>query len=200
MRSIGYYGVRIQTILGEKDAIASPLLLHIAELNSYVDKQVQAELHLAFDDHPEVTLYSYPGQQHDFAYEFGPLRSEGAVKLADQRTLAFIEANLRPNSKLTLSVVLLRSSIEHAESLIIEACDSRSSAGAEEEQAWGDNHLPPVVARPKPTRYPRRAHENSCSLTALAVQTSARAGAALSRLGGEGTGLRDFRNWHKTLP
>lgn len=93
--SIGYYGVRIQTMLGEKDAIASPLLLHIAELDSYVDKQVQAELHRAFDDHPKVTLYSYPGQQHDFAYEFGPLRSEGAVKLADQRTLAFIEENLR---------------------------------------------------------------------------------------------------------
>jgi carboxymethylenebutenolidase len=94
--SVGYYGVRIQIMLGKKDAIASPLLLHIAELDSYVDKQVQAELHRAFDDHPKVTLHSYPGQQHDFAYEFGPLRSEDAVKLADQRTLAFIEENLRP--------------------------------------------------------------------------------------------------------
>ena len=92
--SVGYYGVRIQIMLGEKAAIASPLMLHMAELDAYVDEEVQAELHRAFEHHPKVTLHTYPGAQHDFAYEFGPLRSEDAVKLADQRTLDFLESNL----------------------------------------------------------------------------------------------------------
>ncbi len=92
--SVGYYGVRIPLMIAEKDAITSPLLLHVAELDPYVDEAVQAELHGAFDDHPNVTLHAYQGEGHDFAYEFGPLRSEDAAELADRRTLAFIESAL----------------------------------------------------------------------------------------------------------
>ncbi len=92
--SVGYYGVRIHLMLPEKAAIASPLLLHIAELDAYVDAEVQAQLHGAFGDHPNVTVHRYQGEQHDFAYEWGPLRSVDAAELADQRTLAFIESTL----------------------------------------------------------------------------------------------------------
>ena len=92
--AVGYYGVRIQIMLGERHAISRPLMLHIALLDRYVDRDTQAELHRAFDSHPLVTLHDYADQHHDFAYEFGALRAEPAAKLAEQRTMAFFETRL----------------------------------------------------------------------------------------------------------
>ena len=92
--AVGYYGVRLPLILPEADRISCPLMLHIAELDAYVDLGVQDELHRALDDHPRVTLHDYAGQHHDFAYEFGPLRGIEAAELANQRTIAFLEAHL----------------------------------------------------------------------------------------------------------
>ena len=59
--AVGYYGVRIQLMLGEAKRISRPLMLHVAALDAYVGGDAQAALHRAFDDHPMVTLYDYPG-------------------------------------------------------------------------------------------------------------------------------------------
>ena len=77
--AVGYYGVRIQIMLGELQAISRPLMLHIAVLDKYVDRDTQAELHRAFDSHPLVTMHDYADQHHDFAYEFGTLRADSAA-------------------------------------------------------------------------------------------------------------------------
>lgn len=92
--SVGYYAVGIDGLLGEKHAIANPLMLHIAGDDGFVSKEVQAKMHAGLDDHPKVTLHDYPGEDHGFATEMGKRRSEEAAQLADSRTEAFFAAHL----------------------------------------------------------------------------------------------------------
>lgn len=92
--SVGYYGVGIDGLLGEKHAIAHPVLLHIPEEDHFVDKAAQQRMHEGLDDHPKVTLCDYPGVDHGFATEFGKRRSDASAKLADERTAAFFAENL----------------------------------------------------------------------------------------------------------
>jgi len=87
--SVGYYGVGLEGLMGEKHAIARPLMLHIAGADHFVTPDKQALIHEGLDDHPRVTLYDYPGEDHGFATESGKRRSEQAAQLADSRTEAF---------------------------------------------------------------------------------------------------------------
>lgn len=93
--SVGYYAVGIPGLLGEKHAIANPLLLHIAGEDGFVPKDAQAAMHAGLDDHPKVTLFDYPGEDHGFATESGKRRADAAAKLADERTMAFFAEHLR---------------------------------------------------------------------------------------------------------
>ncbi|MBS0478523.1 MAG: dienelactone hydrolase family protein [Proteobacteria bacterium] len=92
--SVGYYAVGIDGLLGEKQAIARPLMLHIADADHFVTPDVQARMHEGLDDHPRVTLHDYPGVDHGFATEFGKRRIDDAAKLADARTMTFFRDNL----------------------------------------------------------------------------------------------------------
>ncbi len=92
--SVGYYGVGIDGLLDEKQAIAHPVLLHVPEEDHFVDKAAQAAMHAGLDDHPKVTIYDYAGEDHGFATEFGERRSDASAKLADERTAKFFADNL----------------------------------------------------------------------------------------------------------
>lgn len=92
--SVGYYGVGIDGLLGEKDAIANPLLLHIPTADGFVPRETQAAMHAGLDDHPKVTLFDYEGLDHGFATEHGKRRNEEAATLADSRTAAFFAEHL----------------------------------------------------------------------------------------------------------
>lgn len=92
--SVGYYGVGLDGLLGEKHGIANPLLLHIPQEDHFVDKAAQAAIHAGLDDHPRVTIYDYPGEDHGFATEMGKRRSADSADLADARTADFFAANL----------------------------------------------------------------------------------------------------------
>jgi carboxymethylenebutenolidase len=87
--SVGYYGVGLEGLMGEKHAIAHPLMLHIAGADHFVTPDKQALIHDGLDDHPKVTIQDYPGEDHGFASELGQRRSEEAAQLADGRTEAF---------------------------------------------------------------------------------------------------------------
>ena len=92
--SVGYYGVMIDQMLGEKHAIAHPLLLHIPTADHFVGPDAQKAIHDGLDDHPKVTLYDYEGLDHGFATEMGDRRDEAGAQLADSRTAAFFAENL----------------------------------------------------------------------------------------------------------
>jgi len=92
--SVGYYGVGIDGLLGEKHAIANPLMLHIPTEDGFVDKDTQKAMHEGLDDHPKVTLHDYEGLDHGFATEIGKRRDEEAANIADGRTSAFFAEHL----------------------------------------------------------------------------------------------------------
>jgi len=92
--SVGYYGVSIDEMLGEKNAIAKPLMLHIPTADHFVTPEAQAAIHEGLDDHPKVTIYDYEGLDHGFAAETGSRRNEAAATLADQRTVDFFAEHL----------------------------------------------------------------------------------------------------------
>lgn len=92
--SVGYYGVGIDGLLGEKDAIANPVMFHIPTADGYVPANTQKAMHEGLDDHEKVTLHDYEGLDHGFATEFGERRDEAGAQLADSRTAAFFEKYL----------------------------------------------------------------------------------------------------------
>jgi carboxymethylenebutenolidase len=92
--SVGYYGVGIDNLLGEKHAIAHPVLLHLGTADHFVTPDIQAQMHHGLDEHPKVTLYDYEGEDHGFAAEMGSRRSEASAQLADSRTEAFFAEHL----------------------------------------------------------------------------------------------------------
>ncbi|WP_394653394.1 dienelactone hydrolase family protein [uncultured Sphingomonas sp.] len=92
--SVGYYAVGIPDLLREAQAIAHPLLLHIAGDDGFVDTETQAKMHEGLDDHPKVTLLDYPGEDHGFATEMGDRRSPEAADRADAATKAFFAEHL----------------------------------------------------------------------------------------------------------
>ncbi len=92
--SVGYYAVGIDGLLGEKEAIANPLMLHIAGDDGFVDAATQAAMHEGLDHHDKVTLHDYPGLNHGFATEVGTRRDDEAATLADGRSADFFAAHL----------------------------------------------------------------------------------------------------------
>ena len=92
--SVGYYGVMIDQMLGEKHGVANPLLLHVPTADHFVGPEAQAAMHAGLDDHPRVTLYDYDRLDHGFATESGNRRDEAGAQLADGRTRKFFAEHL----------------------------------------------------------------------------------------------------------
>ena len=93
--SVGYYGVGIDQMLNEAGAIARPLLLHVPSADHFVPPAAQTAMHDGLDANPHVTLYDYEELDHGFADTFGARRDDKGAQLADERTKAFFETNLR---------------------------------------------------------------------------------------------------------
>lgn len=93
--AIGYYGVEIDKFLDEADSIKSPLLLHIAEEDKFVDKEAQAKIIDGLKDNSLVTMHSYAGADHAFSRINGEHYDEQSAKLANDRSFEFIMENLK---------------------------------------------------------------------------------------------------------
>ena len=92
--SVGYYAVGLDNILHEKNAIAKPLMLHIAGADGFVPPAVQKKMHQELGTHNRVVLHDYAGEDHGFAAELGKRRSEEAARLADCRTEEFFAEHI----------------------------------------------------------------------------------------------------------
>jgi carboxymethylenebutenolidase len=92
--AVGYYGVMIDTMLGESHAIAKPLMLHIPTADHFVGPEAQAAIHAGLGSNPRVTLHHYEGLDHGFAAEMGNRRDDAGAQLADGRTQAFFRTYL----------------------------------------------------------------------------------------------------------
>jgi carboxymethylenebutenolidase len=92
--SVAYYGVGLESRVGEAEKLAEPLLLHIAEEDQFVPKEAQKVILQALKDHPQVEIYTYPGRDHAFARVGGAHYNEADARLAHSRTLHFFQKHL----------------------------------------------------------------------------------------------------------
>jgi len=92
--SVGYYGVGIENALDEADAIARPLMLHIAENDQFVPPEAQAAIKARLADNPNVVIHGYPGVDHAFARVGGAHYDAQAATLANERSRAFLAEHL----------------------------------------------------------------------------------------------------------
>ncbi len=92
--AVAYYGVGIDTYLGEAEKVKTPVLLHIAEEDGFVNKESQAKVKAALKP-PLFQIYAYPGRDHAFAREGGKNWNAADARTANQRTLDFFARHLR---------------------------------------------------------------------------------------------------------
>ena len=91
--TVAYYGVGIDGLLGEKDKIRKPLLIHIAKQDRFVPPEAQAKVHAALKGNPLVTIYDYDAD-HAFARHSGSSRVPALADQADARTADFFAKHL----------------------------------------------------------------------------------------------------------
>ena len=92
--SVGYYGVNIQTMLGEAKSVKTPLMLHIAEKDEYTSPDAQKQIVEGLKNNPHVTIHSYPGMNHAFARTGGAHYDQANAELANGRTATFFRQHL----------------------------------------------------------------------------------------------------------
>jgi carboxymethylenebutenolidase len=92
--SVSYYGVGIDSRLGEADKIVHPLLMHIAEQDEFTPPEARDLILRTLKDHPQIEIYTYPGRNHAFARVGGEHYDEADARLANGRTLTFFRKHL----------------------------------------------------------------------------------------------------------
>lgn len=91
---VGYYGVNIQTMLGEAANIKKPLMLHIAGKDQFVPPAAQTQIEAGLKDNPNVTIHLYPQMDHAFARVGGEHYDQANAELANGRTATFLRQHL----------------------------------------------------------------------------------------------------------
>lgn len=92
--AVSYYGVGLESLVGEAEKLTRPLLMHIAEDDQFVPKEAQAIILQALKDHPNIDIHTYPGRDHAFARVGGEHYHEADAKLANGRTQQFFQRTL----------------------------------------------------------------------------------------------------------
>jgi carboxymethylenebutenolidase len=93
--SAAYYGVGLDALVPEAEKLTHPLMLHVAEEDRFVPKTAQAAMEAGLKNHPQAQYFTYPGRDHAFARPGGENYDAGDAALADQRTLQFLDENLK---------------------------------------------------------------------------------------------------------
>ena len=92
--SVGYYGVNIQTMLGESANIKKPLMLHIAGKDEYVPPPAQKQIIDGLKANTQVTIHTYPEMDHAFSRPGGKHYDHANAELANGRTATFFRQYL----------------------------------------------------------------------------------------------------------
>lgn len=99
--SVGYYGVGIADALSEADQIKKPLVLHLAELDTFCEPEARDKIIETLQGLPNVTLYVYPGVDHAFARIGGDHYDRPPALMAHQRSIAALKAAIGPHYDLS---------------------------------------------------------------------------------------------------
>jgi carboxymethylenebutenolidase len=87
--AVGYYAGGIGKVAAEEPSC--PVMLHFGGKDTHIGPEQIEAVRAA---HPEVTIYEYPEAEHGFNCDARGSYNPEAAKLARERTLAFLQANL----------------------------------------------------------------------------------------------------------
>lgn len=93
--AVSYYGVGLDGMLGEIDAIKRPMLMHIAAEDKFVSKDAQAKILDAAEKNYNITAHTYVGVDHAFARVGGDHYDRAAAETANERTARFLAEHLQ---------------------------------------------------------------------------------------------------------
>lgn len=94
--AVAYYGGRTDEYVAEFAQLKTPLMMHLAEADEFIPAEARAKIIAAAKDHPQVQVFTYPGQNHAFARLRGIHFNAQAAKLANDRTYDFFDLHLKP--------------------------------------------------------------------------------------------------------
>lgn len=92
---VAYHGGRTEEFLDEADGIRSPLLMHLAEEDEFISKQAQQQIKQRLASNSRVEIHSYAGCRHAFARHGGTHYDAQAAAVANARTVAFLDRELK---------------------------------------------------------------------------------------------------------
>ena len=87
--TVGYYPGGVGKFASEEPSC--PVMLHFGAADDHIGADQRDAVHEA---HPEVKIYLYEGAEHAFANWARPSYKQDAAKLAGERTLEFLKANI----------------------------------------------------------------------------------------------------------
>ncbi|HXV73095.1 MAG TPA: dienelactone hydrolase family protein, partial [Sphingomonadales bacterium] len=92
--TVGFYGVGIESKLGETKNIKKPTLLHFAENDKFVPLAAIQKIEAALKGNAFAVIHRYPGVDHAFARVGEAHYRAEAAELANRRTFEFLKRNL----------------------------------------------------------------------------------------------------------
>lgn len=99
--SVGYYGMGIEHLLNEADAIKGRLVLHFAGDDGYCDADARAQISARLSTVAKSEIYLYPGVDHAFARFGGMHYDKPAALMAHQRSIAALKQEIGPHFNLS---------------------------------------------------------------------------------------------------
>lgn len=88
--AVAYYPGNAHLYLREAPALATPLLVHLAEDDEYIPRQARDQITTALGRQPRTAVHTYPGCGHAFARRGGLRHDAAAARLAHARTHLFL--------------------------------------------------------------------------------------------------------------
>jgi carboxymethylenebutenolidase len=90
-----YYGGGTDQHVGEAPKVTAPMVIHLGTQDEYISPEAQATIREGVAGNAKIEAFSYEGCAHAFARHGGERYDAAAATLANERTLALFEANLR---------------------------------------------------------------------------------------------------------
>jgi carboxymethylenebutenolidase len=94
--AVSYYGSGIDTMLDEAATLSGRLVLHLAENDKLVNKDVQSRIASRFDGSKNVEVYIYPGAEQGFSRRGSETYNRPLSTVAHQRTMAAVKREMGP--------------------------------------------------------------------------------------------------------
>ncbi len=92
--NVSYYGVGLDTLLGDLSKVTKPLIVHIADQDEFFPAEGRAKVVAATKNHPLIHTYVYPNANHAFARAGGVHWNGRAATIANGRSAEALAAAL----------------------------------------------------------------------------------------------------------